>query len=156
MADVTTTQRVAQAMVTAPSTHGTATTVAQLRRYFADDHVHLALIVAPDGRLVSTVERADLTTTLPGATLARSVGTLAGRTVGPDDPVERAAAILARQRRRRLAVVDGAGRLLGLLCLKRSRTGFCSDADVRARAADARAAGRPARAADQHGCTGEP
>jgi CBS domain-containing protein len=102
------------------------------------------------------VERADLPATLPGATPARSVGTLAGRTVGPDDPVERAAAILARQRRRRLAVVDGAGRLLGLLCLKRSRTGFCSDADVRARAADARAAGRPARAADQHGCTGEP
>jgi CBS-domain-containing membrane protein len=139
--DVTTTHCVAQAMVTAPSTHGIATTVAQLRRYFADDHVHLALIVAADGRLVSTVERADLAPALPGATPARSVGTLAGRTVGPEVPVERAAAILAARQRRRLAVVDGAGRLLGLLCLKRSRTGFCSDADVCARAADRRGCG---------------
>ena len=31
---------------------------------------------------------------------------------------------------RRLAVVDGDLRLLGLLCLKASRTGFCSDEGV--------------------------
>ena len=35
---------------------------------------------------------------------------------------------------RRLAVVDGHGLLRGLVCLKRRRTGFCSDLDVRARA----------------------
>jgi hypothetical protein len=34
---------------------------------------------------------------------------------------------------RRLAVVDGQGSLLGLLCLKRHLGGFCSDADVAAR-----------------------
>ncbi|BCJ36405.1 hypothetical protein Athai_39080 [Actinocatenispora thailandica] len=132
-ADVATTQRVAQAMLTAPTTHGSTTSVAQLRRYFTDDHVHLALIVGADGRLVTAIERADLTA-VPDATPARALGTLAGRTVGPDDTVQRAAAVLARQRRRRLAVVDGAGRLLGLLCLKRDRSGFCSDDDVRARA----------------------
>lgn len=135
--EATTTQRVAQAMVTAPTTHDTTISVAQLRRYFADDHVHLALIVEPDGRLVSTIERADLAAASP-ATPARALGTLTGRTVGPDDPVEHAAAVLARQRRRRLAVVDDAGRLLGLLCLKRDRSGFCSDHDVRARADDRR------------------
>ncbi len=40
--------------------------------------------------------------------------------------------LLARGRRR-LAVVDERGALLGLLCLKRRLTGFCSDADVAAR-----------------------
>jgi hypothetical protein len=36
--------------------------------------------------------------------------------------------------RRRAAVVSDDGRLLGLLCLKASRAGFCSAQDVRARA----------------------
>jgi hypothetical protein len=35
---------------------------------------------------------------------------------------------------RRLAVIDHDGTLLGLMCLKRSRTGFCSDEDVASRA----------------------
>ena len=34
----------------------------------------------------------------------------------------------------RAAVTSADGQLLGLLCLKSSRTGFCSDQDVRARA----------------------
>jgi hypothetical protein len=36
--------------------------------------------------------------------------------------------------RRRAAVTSADGRLLGLLCLKASQVGFCSDTDVRARA----------------------
>jgi hypothetical protein len=36
--------------------------------------------------------------------------------------------------RRRVAVTSAEGRLLGLLCLKVSRTEFCSDQDVRTRA----------------------
>jgi hypothetical protein len=36
--------------------------------------------------------------------------------------------------RRRAAVTSAGGLLLGLLCLKASRAGFCSDQDVRARA----------------------
>jgi hypothetical protein len=39
-------------------------------------------------------------------------------------------------RRVRLAVVDDDGVLTGLLCLKRKLTGFCTDADVAARAAE--------------------
>jgi CBS-domain-containing membrane protein len=35
---------------------------------------------------------------------------------------------------RRLAVVNHDSTLLGLMCLKRSRTGFCSDEDVASRA----------------------
>ena len=36
--------------------------------------------------------------------------------------------------RRRAAVTSADGQLLGLLCLKASQAGFCSDQDVRARA----------------------
>jgi hypothetical protein len=35
---------------------------------------------------------------------------------------------------RRRSAISAEGQLLGLLCLKASRTGFCSDQDVRARA----------------------
>jgi hypothetical protein len=42
---------------------------------------------------------------------------------------------VARGERRR-AVIDADGRLLGLLCLKSRLTGFCSDSDVAARAAE--------------------
>jgi hypothetical protein len=45
-------------------------------------------------------------------------GSLGGRTAGPADPLGAAAATLLREGRRRLAVVDDSGRLLGLLCLK--------------------------------------
>jgi hypothetical protein len=45
--------------------------------------------------------------------------------------------------RRRAAVTSADGRLLGLLCLKASRNGFCSAEDVRARAGD-QAAGQSA------------
>jgi hypothetical protein len=34
---------------------------------------------------------------------------------------------------RRAAVVDDSGRLLGLLCMKKTGTGFCSDQDIRQR-----------------------
>jgi hypothetical protein len=40
------------------------------------------------------------------------------------------------QGRRRLAVTDEAGRLLGLLCLKKDGTGYCSDDGIRERAAE--------------------
>ncbi|CUR57753.1 hypothetical protein NOCA2440001 [metagenome] len=43
-----------------------------------------------------------------------------------------------RSMTRRLAVVDGEGRLLGLLCLKQTRQGFCTETDVLARSGDSR------------------
>ena len=63
------------------------------------------------------------------------VGALAGRTVSASDALPTATEMLLRDGRRRLAVVDDCGRLLGLLCLKRDRTGFCSDEGIRRRAA---------------------
>jgi CBS-domain-containing membrane protein len=121
-------------MVTGPKTFGPGVGLAEIRSFFADDHVHLALIVARDGRLVTTIERADLAPATSGFTSAAELGTLIGRTVGPADPLAAATAALLREGRRRLAVVDDTGCLLGLLCLKKNGTGYCSDEGIRDRA----------------------
>ena len=138
--------RVGDVMVTRPKTEGPATGVGKVRALFKDDHVHMALIVAGDGRLVTTVERSDLLAAAPRTRDAAELGTLAGRTVRPWDDLDAATAVLLRDGRRRLAVVDDDGRLVGLLCLKRDRSGYCSDEDVAARAAERARPARPARA----------
>jgi CBS domain-containing protein len=126
--------RVSDAMLTCPKTHDHESTVDDIRGLFEDDHVQMALIVGADGRLLSTIERQDLDEATPGSASVRQLGTLAGRTVGPAETLAAATATLSRRRRRRLAVVERSGRLLGLLCLKRDGTGYCSDQGVRERA----------------------
>lgn len=128
--------RVADAMATCQKTHGPATGLAEIRAFFEDDHVHMALIVAADGRLVTTIERADLAAATTSASVA-TLGTLTGRTAAPGDPLDVATEGLLREGRRRLAVIDPSGRLVGLLCLKRNRTGYCSDGDISERAQSA-------------------
>jgi hypothetical protein len=46
--------------------------------------------------------------------------------------------------RRRLAVIDESGRLLGLLCLNREGTGYCSDDGILKRLNSQAATGRGA------------
>jgi hypothetical protein len=121
-------------MITGPKTHGLRAGLEEIRAFFEDDHVHMALVVAPDGRLVTTIERPDLPPGSPASVPASQLGTLIDRTAGPAQALGAATALLLRERRRRLAVVDDSGRLLGLLCLKKDRTGFCSDENVRERA----------------------
>jgi CBS domain-containing protein len=124
-------------MLRCAKVHRQAATVAEVRALFADDHVHCALL-AEAGRLVAVVERDDLGPGPAGA-LAAGYGTLAGRVVHPGADLAATHRSMLGQGRRRLAVVDADGMLLGLLCLKRSSLGFCSDADVAARASAARA-----------------
>ena len=131
--------RVREAMITVPRTHGLGTTLENVRSLFEDDHLHMALVVA-DGSLITTIERSDLVEPLPGSTPAYQVGTLAGRTIRADRPLDGVTAALKRTGRRRLAVTDGSGGLLGLLCLKHDGSGYCSDEGVRERAAQSRAA----------------
>jgi CBS domain-containing protein len=119
-------------MVTCPALHGPATTVGQLRAYFEDDHVHAALLV-DGGKLIGTVERSDLPHRLDDDAPARTIAGLDGRTVGPASSVADAVALMRRGGRRRLAVTSEDSTLLGLLCLKASGLGFCSDADLRSR-----------------------
>jgi CBS-domain-containing membrane protein len=127
-------------MVTICKTHGPETRLTEIRRLFNDDHVHMALIVASDGQLLTTIERADLREAIPGSIPARHLGTIADRVISPHQSLEYAMAALKWGHRRRLAVIDDSGRLLGLLCLKRHGDGFCSDEGVRQRAAEMQSA----------------
>jgi predicted transcriptional regulator len=119
-------------MVARPTVHGPSATVAELRAFFADDHVHAALLV-DDGRLLGVIERTDLASTTDDETPALQLATLDRRTIAPDAPLSRAHALVSRAGRRRLAVTTETSRLLGLLCLKANGDGFCSDQDVTAR-----------------------
>lgn len=123
---------VREAMVTAPKTCGTDTTVGKAREIFGDDHVHSLLLVR-GRRLVAVVHRSDLDGAVPSVSAA-SVGSLDGRVIAPEQDLDGIFRMMLTRSVRRLAVVDDDRNLLGLLCLKRSRRGFCSDGDVRSRA----------------------
>lgn len=123
---------VADVMLRRPKVLGATATVGDAQAVLADAHVHLVLVVDGD-RLVGTVTRPDLAEAPVGAPV-RSVATLAERTVEPSADAEQVRGLMVSTGLRRLAVVDD-GALVGLLCLKRTGRGFCSDRDVAARAA---------------------
>ncbi|GAB3279904.1 CBS domain-containing protein [Kineosporia babensis] len=131
--------QVGDVLVRMPKTLPTGVTVPQALAEFDDDHVHMLLLVAPDGTLAGTLVRDDLPDAANGPALAYA--TLDGRTLEATLSAEEARQQLLAAGQRRRAVVDDAGRLIGLLCLKRRRTGFCSDANVASRAAER--SGRP-------------
>jgi CBS domain-containing protein len=122
-------------MLTRPTTHPADATLGDARAFFADDHKHLMLLVS-GGRLRGTLVRSDLPTDAADDVPALSLSVLEGRTVAPDDDVDRVRADLVTHEMRRIAVVDRQGRLLGLLCLKKHLRGFCSDVDVEERVAE--------------------
>ena len=122
-------------MIINPKVCPLTVTVGCLRELFSGDRVHAALI--NDGRrLVGVVEQGDLHRDLPDSALAVSVGRLAGRTIARDAPLPVVQRRMLAEGRRRLAVVDDYGDLVGLLCIKRSGLGFCSDVDIRNRRAE--------------------
>jgi Mg/Co/Ni transporter MgtE len=127
---------VSSAMVTIPKTHSRETALEEIRDLFEDDHVRMALIVDAEGRLLTTIERSDLGAAAE-KTPVSELGTLVGRTARPSHSLATSAAVLKRARRRRLAVVDNSGRLVGLLCLKQDGNGFCSDEGIRRRTDEA-------------------
>jgi len=126
----------AEAMLTTPARHCLSATVGEIRDFFRDDHVHAALIVSPAGHLEAVVERDDIGAGQAPDAAAAPLGRLAGRTVPPEASLAEVHRAMTATGRRRAAVVSEDGWLLGLLCLKASRTGFCSEHDVRARAMD--------------------
>jgi CBS-domain-containing membrane protein len=134
MTAVTTTELryVGDAMITQPTIHGSAATVGELRTFFDDDHVHMALLVDA-GTLVGVVDRADLRPELSDDMPARAIAALDGKTVRPDAALVDVFAAMSQGARRRLAVTTESSVLLGLLCLKASGFGFCTDAGVRRR-----------------------
>jgi hypothetical protein len=124
---------IADAMLTIPTRHPLAVTVREIRDFLRDDHVHAALIVSPAGYLAAVVERDDIAAGHAPDAAAVPLGRLAGRTVPVEADLAEVRRAMDAAGRRRAAVVSIDGRLLGLLCLKASRTGFCSDQDVCAR-----------------------
>ncbi|WP_037606180.1 CBS domain-containing protein [Streptacidiphilus rugosus] len=123
---------VAEAMHTFPKTSPVSTTVGQAREFFRHDKVHALLVVRQDV-LVAVVERPDLAGR-DDREPAASVGRLGDRVVPPSAGLYETWDAMAAAGRRRVAVVTDDGRLVGLLCLKRSGSGFCSDAGIRERA----------------------
>lgn len=121
------------AAVRRPKTSGPTASVADIRELFQDDHVHAALILADDGQLLSVIERTDLEPALDATGHARHIGRLSGRVVPSDAELEQTWRAMRSEDRRRLAVVDDGGLLLGLLCLKQKGLGFCTDDNVCAR-----------------------
>lgn len=121
-------------VVRLPKTLAPGTTVAEARAALADDHVHM-LLITDAGKLLGTVVRADLPQTGRVSAIALGYARLEGRTIGSDVNAEAARRLLLGRGERRAAVIDDDGVLLGLLCLKRRLTGFCSDAEVEERAA---------------------
>ncbi|TDQ00364.1 CBS domain-containing protein [Labedaea rhizosphaerae] len=124
---------VGEVVVRLPKTLPADTTIDQARACFADEHVHM-LLLTEFGRLVGTVVRGDLRDDLDGAEPVLTRSRVWGRTISAALPAEQARKLLLARGLRRLAVVDDDGTLLGLLCLKQRLTGFCSDAEVAARA----------------------
>jgi CBS domain-containing protein len=130
---------VADVMIGRPKTLPSDASVAAARAVLADDHVVMVLLTE-DGVLRGTLLREDLPDTAPGPAPALPLSRLTGRTVAPAAPLADVHELLVRTGRRRLAVVDDEGRLLGLVCLKRRRTGYCTDAGVAERARSRRCA----------------
>lgn len=126
-------QTVAEAMLSIPQMHSPGTTVREIADFFNDDHVHAALIVSAVGYLAAVVERADIAAYPAPDAPAVQFGRLDGRTVRAGADLAEVHRAMITAGRRRAAVVSAEGRLLGLLCLKASCTGFCSDQDILAR-----------------------
>jgi len=125
----------ANVMVTRPKTMTLASTVAEVRQVFRDDHVHM-LLLCEGARLAGTIVRSDVPDSADPSSPAHAWARLEGRVTTPMTPVKDLLSSMQASQSRRLAVVDPCGRLLGLVCLKRERMGFCSDKDVLARATD--------------------
>ncbi len=133
---------VEDAMLHRPKSWPTSLTVGDAREVLSDDHLHAILVV--DGAVLrGVIVEGDVPAEAEDDQPALVHARLEGRTVRTGTGLDAAQALLEQSRSRRLAVVDAAGALVGLLCLKRHGRGFCSDAGVEARRAS-RATGRPA------------
>jgi len=109
-------------MLRAPKTLAADATVAEVREQFENPKVQMVLLV--DGE-----KFAGAVTAIPvGAAptdLAHGYRDENPETIEPEASAEDAFARATASPNRRVIVLDDEGNLLGLLCLKQDRTGFC-------------------------------
>lgn len=132
-------ETVGSAMLRHPTVHPADLSVGEAQEIFASSPKTHLLVLVDEGVLVSTLVRADVDGLDDPSAPARHAGRLPGRTVTADEPLPRLREAMADSGVRRLAVVDDEMHLLGVLCLKRSRSGFCTDEGVAAMRAQRRA-----------------
>lgn len=138
------TTTVGDAMLRHPTVHPAGLTVREARAAFAASAKLRVLLLVDDDLLVSIVAREDLSGTEDPSAAVADVGTLDGTCVEADAPLGATFEAMVSSGRRRLAVVGPDGKLLGLLCLKASRSGFCTDAGVAAMRRSRARVSRPA------------
>lgn len=131
-------QTVSDVMITAPKTHQHDATIETIRAALEDPHVHMILLTR-HGVLHGTLVRDDIPSAAPNPCLALELANLRDRTIAPTENLDAVWQRLETSGQRRIAVVDDANTLLGLVCLKRDRTGFCTDDDIRSRAIERQA-----------------
>ena len=119
-------------MITAPKTHHHDATIETIRAALEDPHVHMILLTQ-NRTLHGTLVRDDIPTATPNPSPALELANLHDRTIAPTQNLDGIRQRLETSGQRRLAVVDDANTLLGLVCLKKDRTGFCTDDDIDSR-----------------------
>ncbi|KXP06434.1 CBS domain-containing protein [Tsukamurella pseudospumae] len=121
---------VAEVMLRRPTRHTADITVGAARAALEESPKFHLLLLVHDGVLVGTLDDGDLAAHADEASPARDLASRDGRTVGPAAPADPVRQDMRTTGIRRLAVVDEGMRLLGLLCLTASGSGFCTDDGV--------------------------
>lgn len=116
---------VRDAMVTRPKTLPAQATVGDLRALLANPRL-LTVLLVEGTAFAGAIERDDVGDELADDAPARALAAPEVETIGADALLQDAVGQLDASGARRLVVLDADGtRLLGLLCLKGDRAGFC-------------------------------
>ena len=118
---------VADVMMTRPKTLSAAATAADARAVFANPKVQTCPMLDESGLLVAELAREQLPESAGDEEQARAYASGEVATIAPDAPMQEALDRLRALGSERLSVVDGDGRLLGLLCLNGRHNAFCTD-----------------------------
>ena len=138
---------VAEVMLRSPIVLEGSVSLEEVRTVFGSTHVHMVLLT-PTGRigepLLGTLVRDDLAAAAGARGDALPHARLTDRTAAADLLADDVRRTMQAAGRRRAAVVDADGLLLGLLCLKHHGRSFCTDEGVASRRAARRAGQSPA------------
>jgi predicted transcriptional regulator len=119
---------VREVMVRRPKTLPADASVGEVRAHFTNPRVQTALL-ADGGRFAGAIAPGELPDAADDAEPARTYARLDVPTLGPDATMADALALMDRRADSRLVVLDGDGddaALVGLLCLDRAGTSFCT------------------------------